>query len=197
MRKRTRTILKEIILWSLGFGLFMGGIILFSATTLEMPSLESLSERRVNESTKIYDRTGQVLLDDLSDATVRTSVPLGNISRHIKNATIAIEDSEFYSHLGIKPTAIARAVLSNLLITLHLSSGYTQGGSTITQQVVKNSLLTTEKLLSRKLKEWVLSLRLEKILTKDQILELYLNSAPYGGRIYGSEEATEAFFGKK
>ena len=197
MRKRTHTALKEIILWSLGFGLFLGGIILLWATTLEMPSLESLSERRVNESAKIYDRTGQVLLDDLSDATVRTSVPLGNISRHIKNATIAIEDSEFYSHLGIKPTAIVRAVLSNLLIALHLSDGYTQGGSTITQQVVKNSLLTTEKLLSRKLKEWVLSLRLEKVLTKDQILELYLNSAPYGGRIYGSEEATEAFFGKK
>lgn len=115
----------------------------------------------------------------------------GDISRNVKNAAVAIEDVEFYQHHGIKPTAILRAVFANLI-----SVGYSQGGSTITQQVIKNALLTQDKSLSRKIKEWVLSLKLEKVMSKDEILTTYLNEAPYGGNIYGVEEAAKSFFGK-
>jgi membrane peptidoglycan carboxypeptidase len=116
---------------------------------------------------------------------------ISSISRNIKNASVAIEDEEFYQHHGIKFTSIIRAILANLT-----SGGYSQGGSTITQQVIKNSLLTTEKSISRKLKEWILSLKLEREMNKDEILTLYLNEAPFGGNIYGVEEAAKNFFGK-
>jgi penicillin-binding protein 1C len=106
---------------------------------------------------------------------------------------VAIEDDRFYQHIGIEPKAILRAVLVNL----GLREGYQgQGGSTITQQVIKNALLTQEKTITRKVKEWVLAIKLERVLTKDEILELYLNEAPYGGNIYGIQEASMAFFGK-
>ena len=118
-------------------------------------------------------------------------MPFDSISRYIKNATVAIEDTEFYQHGGIKFSSIIRAVLSNI-ISLNIG----QGGSTITQQVIKNSLLTSEKTITRKLKEWVLAIRLEQVMSKDSILELYLNEAPYGGSIYGVEEASNTFFGK-
>tara|TARA_B100000745_G_scaffold300609_2_gene255971 strand:+ start:2196 stop:4559 length:2364 start_codon:yes stop_codon:yes gene_type:complete len=157
--------------------------------TLEIPTLDGFESRLITQSTKIYDRTGEVLLFDLHDNVRRTVVPLSEISRDLKNATIAIEDAEFYEHKGIKPRAIARAVLANLK-----SGTYSQGGSTITQQVVKNTLLTSEKKISRKVKEWILALKVEKILTKDAILELYLNEAPYGGNVYGVEEAAQRFF---
>ncbi|HEY6018810.1 MAG TPA: PBP1A family penicillin-binding protein, partial [Candidatus Paceibacterota bacterium] len=149
-----------------------------------------------SQSVKLYDRTGTVLLYDLSQNAQRTIVPLSAISPNIQHATIAIEDPNFYNHGGIVPTAIARAILTDILITLHLKSGYTQGGSTITQQVVKGSILNSDKTLTRKLKEWVLSIKMERVLSKDQILELYLNQSPYGGKIYGVEEASMTFFGK-
>lgn len=157
-----------------------------------MPSFDTFDARQVVQSTKIYDRTGEVLLFDLGSNLRRTVVPYGEISRNIKNAAVAIEDAEFYQHNGIKPKAIIRAILVNIT-----KLGFSQGGSTITQQVVKNSLLTTEKKISRKLKEWVLALKLEKIASKEQILGLYLNESPYGGNLYGIEEASLAFFGKK
>ena len=93
-------------------------------------------------------------------------------------------------HPGVRPLSIVRAVFVDVL------SGRKQGGSTITQQLVKNALLTPEQTLSRKLKEWVLAIKLEKTLSKEQILELYLNETPYGGSMYGVEEASKAFFGK-
>ena len=157
-----------------------------------MPDLESFDTRKVTQSTKIYDRTGKILLYDIHQDTKRVVVPFEDISKNIKNATVAIEDAEFYQHGGIKISSIFRSILSNIL-----SGSFSQGGSTITQQVVKNSLLTTEKTISRKLKEWVLSIELEKVMTKDEILSVYLNSNPYGGTIYGVEEASETFFGKK
>jgi penicillin-binding protein 1C len=146
----------------------------------------------VSESTKIYDRTGEILLYDVHSTIRRTVVTSENISTYIKHATVAIEDADFYQHRGIKISSIFRAVLANIL-----SQDYGQGGSTITQQVVKNALLTTDKKISRKLKEWVLAPKIEKILTKEQILTAYLNEIPYGGNIYGIEEASKEFFGKK
>ncbi len=160
--------------------------------SLKLPDLQSFDNRVISQSTKIYDRTGEILLYDINQGIKRTVIKGSDISRNIKNAAVAIEDAEFYQHRGIKPTAIIRAVLANLS-----SGSYSQGGSTITQQVIKNALLTTEKSIGRKLKEWILSVKLEREMNKDEILALYLNEAPYGGNIYGVEEAAKSFFGKK
>ncbi len=169
-----------------------GGLVWVS--TLEIPDLSSFEERRVLQSTKLYDRTGEILLYDLHQDVKRTVIPFTDISRHIKNATIAIEDDRFYSHFGIEPTAILRAVITNLTEGELLSG---QGGSTITQQVIKNSVLEREKTVTRKVKEWILAIKLERVMSKDDILGIYLNESPYGGTIYGVEEATQAFFGKR
>ena len=162
------------------------------AATLKIPDFNALGDRKITESTKIYDRTGEILLYDLHEDVKSTEVPFYDISRDVKNATVAIEDAEFYEHFGIRPVSILRAVLANIG-----AGEYSQGGSTITQQVIKNALLTPEKKISRKLKEWIISIKLEKSFTKDEILALYLNEAPYGGNIYGIEEASLAFFGKQ
>ncbi|MDP3725756.1 MAG: transglycosylase domain-containing protein [bacterium] len=191
MARRARTWIKNVFFFGAGAGFLGVGVILLWAAVLPMPDLNTFDNRIVFESTKIYDRTGEILLYDFHEDTRRTVVPFENISHHIKNATVAIEDAEFYKHHGIKPTAILRAVLVNIG-----SFGFSQGGSTITQQVVKNSILTSEKKISRKLKEWVLSVKLEGVLNKNEILTLYLNEAPYGGNIYGVEDASKLFFGK-
>lgn len=183
--------LKTLGLLVLALFFSVSALIVLWTTTFKVPTLESIRERRVEESTKIYDSTGKILLYDTGGNVRRSIVPLDKISINIKNATIAIEDKEFYSHNGIKPTSILRAVIKNI-ITLDWS----QGGSTITQQVVKNSILTSKKDISRKLKEVVLALKLEQMLSKDEILSMYLNEIPYGGNIYGIEEASNAFFGK-
>ena len=179
-----------VIIFTLFF-IFCGFIALW-ISTFQMPDLQSFDTRKVTQSTKIYDRTGKILLYDVHRDIKRIVVPFENISKDIKNATVAIEDVEFYQHGGIKISSIIRSVFSNIL-----SGSFSQGGSTITQQVIKNSLLTTEKTISRKLKEWVLSIELEKVMTKEQILAIYLNGNPYGGSIYGIEEASKTFFGKK
>lgn len=180
-----------IVLFVLGL-VSVGGVFLW-VSTLEIPDLSSFEQRRILQSTKIYDRTGEVLLYDLHQDVRRTIVPYEDISYHIKNATVAIEDDQFYNHFGIDLRAIVRAALSNLTAGDLLGG---QGGSTITQQVIKNSILENEKRLKRKIKEAILSIKLEKLLTKDQILSHYLNESPYGGTIYGVEEASQAFFGK-
>lgn len=167
--------------------------LLIWVSTLEIPDLSAFEERRILQSTKIYDRTGEILLYDLHQDVRRTIVPFEEISRHVKNATIAIEDDQFYNHFGIDIKAIVRAALANLSQGDLLGG---QGGSTITQQVIKNSLLEREKKLTRKVKEAILSIKLEQLLTKDEILWHYLNESPYGGTIYGIEEASQSFFGK-
>lgn len=174
-------------------GVLLGGVTVLWVSSQPLPDFESFEEIKVEESTKIYDKTGEVLLFDVHKDIKRTVVPLDEISRHVKNATIAIEDSEFYNHKGVRPTAILRAFFANIL-SLDPTG---QGGSTITQQVIKNTLLSTEQKYTRKIKEAVLALKLEQTISKDEILELYLNEAPYGGSIYGVEEASLAFFGKK
>jgi penicillin-binding protein 1C len=171
--------------------LFAFGLFLLWVASLRIPALESLNERRVDQSTKIYDRTGEVLLYDLSQDVKRQVVPFEEISSYAKSAAVAIEDKDFYEHNGFDLSSFLRAVLVNVT-----SLSFSQGGSTITQQVVKNSILTKDKTPTRKLKELILALKLEKVLTKDEILALYLNEIPYGGTIYGIEEASEHFFGK-
>lgn len=155
---------------------------------MKLPDFSEFHDRKVAQSTKIYDRTGEVLLYDVHQDVKRTVVPFEEISPWVKNAAIAIEDTSFYQHSGISFRGIARAILYG---------GSRGGGSTITQQVVKKTLLTDEKLITRKLKEIILSFRLEQSFTKDEILTLYLNEIPYGGSIYGIGEASMTFFGKR
>lgn len=184
---------RSVGVWGFGLCFFIGGGLLVWAATLQLPDLGSLETRRVEQSVKIYDRTGTVLLYDLHKDMQRTAVPLDSISTNLQQAIVAIEDPEFYTHIGIKPTAIARAIWTNFMQGELLSG---QGGSTITQQVIKLTILTSDKSPVRKFKEWILALKMERVLTKDQILELYLNQAPFGGQLYGVEEGSMTFFGK-
>ncbi|MBU1557740.1 PBP1A family penicillin-binding protein [Patescibacteria group bacterium] len=183
---------KDVFIGLITLSIFGASFIMFWISSFKIPDLNSFDERIVAQSTKIYDRTGEILLYDVHENIRRTIIPYEEISRDIKNATVAIEDAEFYEHSGIKPTAFLRAVLANIK-----SGDFGQGGSTITQQVVKNSILTTEKKIARKIKEWVLAVKLERVMTKKEILTLYLNETPYGGNIYGVEEASLSFFGKQ
>jgi 1A family penicillin-binding protein len=160
------------------------------AATLQIPDLNSIATRKIDQSVTLYDRTGEVALYNLNSNVSRTIVPLAEISPTVQNATIAIEDPNFYGHRGIEIKAIIRAIVADVV-----PGGLTQGGSTLTQQVVKNTLLTNKKSIVRKVKEWILAIKLERVLSKNQILELYLNQAPYGGNIYGVESASQTFFG--
>jgi 1A family penicillin-binding protein len=182
---------KQIILFGAAAFFFLGGAFLVWAATLPAPTLQSLSERKVSQSTKIYDRTGTVVLYNIHDTGVKSeTVPIQDISPYIQHATVAIEDSDFYNNYGIQPSAILRAIIADII-----SGQLNQGGSTITQQVVKNVLLTQEKTFIRKIKEMVLAIKLDRVMTKDQILEIYLNGNPYGGNMYGVEEASRNYFG--
>jgi len=181
-----------MILLSASVFVLISGFMLFWLSSLKIPDFNSFEDRKTLNSTKIYDRTGKILLYDIHQDVKKTEVSFDKMSVNIKNATIAIEDSEFYNHSGIRIKAILRAVKTNLLG----GSGPTQGGSTITQQLVKNTLLTQKKTLARKIKEWVLAIKIDKSMSKEKILEHYLNENPYGGTIYGIEEATKTYFSK-
>ena len=183
---------KNILLFGGSLFILLLGFGIFWVSSLRLPDFHSFEERKVANSTKIYDRTGEILLYDIHQDIRRTYITFDRMSPNIKNATVAIEDSEFYNHGGIRLTSIVRAVLSNILGT-----GRTQGGSTITQQLVKNTLLTQKKTYTRKIKEWVLAIKIDRSMSKDKILEYYLNEAPYGGNVYGIEEASKTYFGKK
>ncbi|MBA3733094.1 penicillin-binding protein [Patescibacteria group bacterium] len=183
--------LRNILLFLFSCGVIITSFLIIWVSTFKIPSLDTIEARKVSQSTKIYDNTGKILLFDVFNKARRTLVPFDQISPYIKEATISIEDKSFYSHSGVKPSSILRAILIDIL-TLN----FTQGGSTITQQVVKKSILVDDKTPARKLKELVLALKLEKVLTKDQILSMYLNENPYGGSLYGVEEASQEFFGK-
>ncbi len=185
-----RTHRRLVVLWVLGVLFFIAGITALWAASLKIPDLSSIEQRKIVQSLKIYDRTGQVLLYDLNKNIDRTNVPLSQISPNIQHATIAMEDPTFYQNPGVEWTSIIRAFLADVT-----SLGAVQGGSTLTQQVVKQTILSGDKTITRKLKEIVLALKLTRMLPKDQILELYLNQAPYGGSIYGVEEASQQFFG--
>src|SRR3989338_8886682 len=170
--------------------MFSVGILVAWATILKIPAIDNFQNRKVAESTKIYDRTGNILLYDVHGTMRRTAVPLDDISPNLRNASVAIEDAEFYQHYGFRPLSFLRALSVDIL-----SLKFVQGGSTITQQVVKNALLTQDKTIIRKVKEIVLAIKLERAYPKDHILETYLNETSYGGTIYGVEEASQYFFG--
>lgn len=168
------------------------GISAILIASFRIPDFSSFGDRKIVNSTKIYDRTGEILLYDIHEDVRRTNIAFEDMGTNIKNATVAIEDSEFYNHQGIRIKSIVRAVVYNVL-----GIGRVQGGSTITQQLVKNTLLNSKKTIGRKIREWVLAVKIDRALPKEKILELYLNEAPYGGTIYGIEEAAKTYFNKK
>ena len=155
----------------------------------DLPSPKKLTQIKPQVSTKIYDRNGNLLYKIYKDQN-RTIVPLSQIPPHVRLATLAAEDAEFYSNPGFSVKGISRAFIQDI------ETGSLQGGSTITQQLVKNTLLTPEKTLTRKIMELILSIEVEATYTKDQILDMYLNEVGYGGTAYGIEEASQEYFGK-
>jgi len=180
----------------LGAGVFIFcfsfGIIWVSS--LKIPDFRNFNDRKIENSIEIYDRTGKILLYNIHQETKRTDISFDQMGVNIKNATVAIEDSEFYTHNGIRITSTMRAILSHIF-----GFGIGGGGSTITQQLVKNTLLESGSGLGkyvRKVKEWILAVKIDKSISKDKILEYYLNEAPYGGNIYGIEEASKTYFAK-
>ncbi|HRY52235.1 MAG TPA: PBP1A family penicillin-binding protein [Candidatus Portnoybacteria bacterium] len=176
--------------------IIMGGAIFAMAAFFyfakDLPSTDKINERQVTQSTKIYDRTGKILLYDIHGEEKRTIVSLGEMSQYVKDATIATEDANFYNHFGLDFKGIARAIWG--VITNNRSAG---GGSTITQQFIKKSFFTDERSYLRKIKEWILAIELERRYSKDEILALYLNQVPYGSNAYGVEAAAQTFFNKQ
>lgn len=166
------------------------GTAILWATLTPLPAINNFENRQVAQSTKIYDRTGNIVLYDVHGSVRRTSVGMDGISDYIKKATVATEDDTFYTNNGFRPLSFLRATFVNVT-----SGGYRQGGSTITQQVVKNALLTQDKTILRKIEEIILALRLTKAYSKDEILNTYLNETSYGGTVYGVQEASQYFFG--
>lgn len=188
-RRKHAIVASVLAIFGLAFFVFGGALLAVAITPV--PDTNSFASRQIDQSTKIYDRTGQILLYDYNRDSKREVVPISEISPNVINATIAIEDSSFYEHGGIRFTSILRAIIADVV-----GGSLSQGGSTITQQVVKNTLLTSRKSIVRKLHEWVLAIKLEQVYSKEQILETYLNNIPYGGTLYGIEAASEAYFGK-
>lgn len=157
----------------------------------KLPSPEQFGSRQVSESSKLYDRTGKILLYEIHGDEKRTVIPFSEITDKLKWATLVAEDANFYKEPAFDWKAIIRAFLNNLR-----QGRITQGGSTITQQLVKNVLLTPEKTLSRKIKELILAIELESKYSKDEIFSFYLNQIPFGSNAYGVEAASQIYFGK-
>ncbi len=166
-------------------------VAVFAWVSRDLPDPNKINDRFVAQSTRIYDRTGEHVLYEIHGDEKRTVVGLENIAETARQATIAAEDRDFYQHKGFDLKGILRSVVKNII---HLDPTG-QGGSTITQQFIKNSILTSEKSYIRKIKEVVLAYQLEKRFSKDDILKLYLNEIPYGSNAYGIEAAAQNFFG--
>jgi penicillin-binding protein 1A len=182
-----------IIVGLLG-GLFfiVGGIIAVSTyrrLVVGLPSVAELENYQPSLVTKVFDRNGELIADFFIER--RFLVPLKEIPLYLQQATIAVEDARFYSHHGIDPIGILRAMRANFR-----AGGVREGASTITQQVARTLFLTPERTLDRKLREVILARRIEQRFSKNQILEMYLNQIFYGHNAYGVEAAAQNYFGK-
>lgn len=164
------------------------GVVIFIIT--QVPSPDTLTKRNIAKATKIYDSKGDLLYDIYADEN-RTPIKIEEVPDSLKKATISIEDKDFYTHKGFSVVGYLRAAFS---FAVHRQ--VEGGGSTLTQQLVKNALLTSDVSLIRKFKELVLSIEVESTYSKDKILEMYLNEIPYGGTAYGIEAAANLYFGK-
>ncbi|KKI99393.1 penicillin-binding protein [Prochlorothrix hollandica PCC 9006 = CALU 1027] len=181
------TLLTAIMLSSaLAAGILVG----LANSFRNLPDVRVVQNYIPSETSYIYDMGGQVL-SSMHDEANRKVVTLDNISPEMKRAVMAIEDSHFYQHLGINPSSVVRALVANLS-----QGGVVEGGSTLTMQLVKNLFLTPERFLSRKAAEAVLAVRMEQVLEKNEILELYLNQVYWGHNTYGVETAAQSYFGK-
>ncbi|MDZ4231250.1 MAG: transglycosylase domain-containing protein [Patescibacteria group bacterium] len=159
--------------------------------TTELPAAEDITNIAIAESTRLFDREGEVVFYEIYKDEKRTVIPAEEIPDVARQATLSMEDNSFYEHGAFDWRGLTRAVLVNLI-----RGRVTQGGSTITQQLAKNTFLTPERTITRKLREAVLALKLERRYAKDDILSLYLNQVPYGPTIYGIESASQAYFAK-
>ena len=193
MRGRAR---RKIGFWAQVAGIIVASaaivfflIVLYFAKTL--PSIQQIAAQQITQSTKIYDRTGSVLLYEITGGGKRTVAPFNQIPQTLKDATIAIEDQNFYNEPAFDLRGIVRAIFADII-----NGGIVQGGSTITQQLARTTFLNLNQTLSRKLKELILAIKLSRYYSKDQILELYLNEVSYGPTVSGVEAASEAYFGK-
>jgi penicillin-binding protein 1A len=174
----------------LGSAALAGGLVGLALSFRNLPDVRSLKGYIPSETTYIYDINGKVLAS-LHGEENREVIPLDKISPNMKLALVAMEDDRFYQHNGVNPNGIARAMVVNL------TSGETaQGASTLTMQLVKNLFLTKEQVLSRKVSEAVLAMRMEKLFKKDEILEMYLNQVFWGHNTYGVQTAAKSYFNK-
>lgn len=181
----------KLALWAAGLAV-VGVAAAFVYFAKDLPDPQAVLTRPITQSTKIYDRTGQTVLYEIHGEEKRTIVKLEDISPYLRDATLAAEDHDFYEHYGIRLRSLLRAVFNSLTQNESI-----QGTSTITQQFIKNSLLSAERSLIRKIKEAILAVALERRYSKDEILGFYLNQIPYGSNAYGAEAAAETFFNKK
>lgn len=175
--------------------LFLAGCLfvlaMFVYFTWNLPQPEKFTETPFIQSTKIYDRTGKVILYDIYGEEKREIVPFDKISNNLKNAILASEDSRFYQHGGLDFRGILRALWVDLI-----SQSKSQGGSTLTQQLIRSVYLTNQKSITRKIREVVLSIELDARYSKDQIFDWYLNQIPFGENSYGAEAASQTYFSK-
>lgn len=187
----------KITFFILRWGLFLFLIFcifvigLFFYYTYDLPRPENFTEKQFFQSTRIYDRTGKILLYDIYGEEKREIVTFDKISQNLKNAVLVSEDDGFYSHGGIDLKSLVRAVLVDLRF-----QSKSQGASTITQQLIRSSFLTGQKTISRKIREAVLAIELERRYSKDQIFNWYLNQIPFGENAYGVESASQTYFNK-
>lgn len=181
--KRAKSVVLCLLFLFIGYVLWVGK---------DLPDPNRLNERVSEQSTKIYDRTGQHLLYEIYVDKKRTIVELNEIPKYLVDGVIATEDKTFYEHHGIRPLSLLRSFAYGLI-----GKGRIGGGaSTLTQQLVKNAILTNERTLTRKIKEVILALWLEQKYSKDEILKIYFNEIPYGSTNYGVESAAQSYFGK-
>ena len=181
---------KTILIYTviLSFGL-VTGVIIVSKLIDELPSISNLENFKPNVVTKIYDKDGNIISEMFVER--RVIVPLKDIPANLQNAFIAIEDNDFYDHWGISTKGILRALVVNFA-----KGKVSQGGSTITQQLAKTVFLTSERTITRKIKEMLLTVQLEREYTKEEILQLYVNQIYFGAGGYGAESACKIYFGK-
>ena len=187
--KKIRTIIKVGICLALVGVVVL--VVVFFYLAKDLPDLNKLTQPEAVESTKIYDRTGTTLLYDVYSDVKRTSLKSEEIPQKMIDVTISIEDKNFLKHSGLSFKGIFRAIGVNLF-----SGKVVQGGSTITQQLIKNSFLTPERTITRKIKEVILAYQMERQYSKKEIITSYLNTISYGSGSYGIEAASQTFFGK-
>src|SRR6266404_6109857 len=174
-------LIKKILFFGLVFG-----VLTYLFWGLPLPTTLGVKE---SVSTKILDRNGNLIYEIYTDQK-RSPIKISDLPSYVPNATISIEDKDFYKHSAFSPTGILRAIYNTIF------KGNLQGGSTLEQQLVKKAFLTQDRTITRKIREFVLATMVEAIYSKNQILEAYLKQVSYGGNAYGIEAASEQYFNK-